>query len=288
MRLHIKYFLIFVILLVSTIFSPLLFGQKKIPAGFCISPVERAFADSINRIRVKQGKRPLQLSISLSFVAKTHVRDLILNHPDTSFCNLLSWSNKGSWTACCYNSYVVGHEGMWEKPKELTSYPYRAYEMAAFTQDRLVPDSILQLWETSREALNMILTEGAYVKKSWLCMGVGLNGHYASVWFGQRKDLAGEPTVCRNTKKRPVSKKQAKKNIKKSRSYYLIIGNYMTMKDATEALRRFRKNGFTKAGILKSGKKIRIYLHRYNGFKAAVKGKQKLPFSYREAWILAY
>ncbi len=114
-------------LMIGMTLSGSLLAQKKIPSSFCLHPAEKRLADSINNIRLSQGKKALQLSVSLSFVARAHVADLLNNHPDTSICNLSSWSDKGPWKACCYNPYVVNHNGMWEKPKELTNYPYRGY-----------------------------------------------------------------------------------------------------------------------------------------------------------------
>ncbi len=265
------------------------YGQHTIPSSFCISPAEKALAVSINNIRIKNGKKPIPLSVSLSYVAKTHVHDLSVNHPDTSICNLSSWSNKGKWTACCYNSYVVNHDGMWKKPQELTSYRYRGYEMAAYMQDGLVPDTLIAIWKSTRESLDMILTEGNWKKKNWECMGIGLNKQYAAVWFGQRPDSKGKPKVCwEKTNNKPEYQvvNHSTNNTPKIPVYYLIIGKYENMKDANEALRRFRKTGFKKAGIIQRDHKIRIYANHYKGFKAALKAKQKLPHTYKDAWIL--
>jgi len=263
-------------------------AQHKIPASYCLSPAEKILADSINALRVKYGKKPLPLSVSLSYVAKSHVIDLSINHPDTSICNLSSWSNKGAWTPCCYNAYVVNHDGMWKKPQELTSYRYRGYELAAWSENLLQIDTLLTDWKTTPEAMEMILTRGKWEKKKWACMGIGISDHYVSLWFGQRPDSQGKPKLCIKKKRASVSKSNRAKVQKSTKipTYYLILGTYKNMKNATEALRRFRKIGFSHAGVLRKDHKIRIYANRYKGFKAALKAKQKLPFSYRDAWIL--
>ncbi len=276
-----------ILLFAFVLSAPYVYGQRKIPASICVSPAEKALADSVNKIRTGNGLKALQLSISLSFVAKTHVRDLMLHHPDTSLCNLSSWSDKGNWTACCYNPYVVNHEAMWKKPQELTNYRYRGYEMVAYMQDEMQVDSLLKYWKETEETLDMILTKGAYANKSWVCMGVGMNRNYASIWFGQRRDEAGTANVCKNENALNRSAKQkTNKTSQAKHIYYLIIGNYPNMKDAKEALLRFRKNGFKNAGILKKNGLIRIYLSQYQGFSYALKAKKKLPYTYRKAWIL--
>jgi len=268
-------------LITGIILSGSLFAQKKIPSSFCLHPAEKRLADSINSIRQSYGKKALSLSISLSYVARTHVGDLLINHPDTSICNLSSWSDKGKgrWKAVCYNPYVVNHDGMWKKPQELTNYRYRGYEMVAYSQDRLVVDSVLSLWEDSPEAMAMILTNGVWEKKSWESMGVGLNGHYASVWFGQRPDKAGRPKICQPVKKN-------KKKASTGYTFYLIYGSYPGISSATKAMNRLIAKGFKGVGVLRNHKHNRVYLYRSTDFRQVKKERQKWLKKYPKMWIL--
>jgi hypothetical protein len=256
------------------------YGQKKVPSSFCLHPVEKQLADSINRIRVSHGKKVLPLSVSLAYVARVHVTDLLKNHPDTSICNLSSWSNKGAWKPCCYNRYVVNHDCMWKKPKELTTYPYRGYEMAAYSQDRLNIDSILSMWEVSPEALDMILTRGIWEKKTWACFGVAVNEHYVSVWFGQRPDRAGKPKMCRRA---GSSEAKAKAT---SHGYYLVYGSYPDVTSASRALKQLKSKGFRQAGILKSHRYVRVYLFHATDFQQMKKKRQQWLKKYPGLWIL--
>jgi len=268
-------------LIIGMTLSGSLSAQKKVPSSFCLHPAEKQLADSINSIRLRHGKKALPLSISLSYVARTHVTDLLINHPDTSICNLSSWSDKGKgrWKAVCYNPYVVNHDGMWKKPQELTNYPYRGYEMVAYTQDALNVDSVVSLWEDSPEAMAMMLTNGVWEKKSWASMGVGLNKHYASVWFGQRPDRAGKPRICHPVSK--VSKKSSGKII-----FYLISGSYPGIRSATRAMNQLKVKGFKNAGIMRNHKHFRVFLYRTNDFQQAKKEKRKLSKKYPRLWIL--
>ena len=259
------------------------YAQKKIPADFCISPGEKTLFDAINTLLTDYDKKPLKLSASLSYVARLHVDDLLKNRPDTSICNLSSWSDKGHWTPCCYNKYVPDPECMWKKPKELTTYPYRGYEMVGYFEDEFTPDSVIQLWASQKEVLDMLLTHGNYSKKTWVVMGIGMNSHYVSVWFGQRPDKVKKPAVCDTSSvKLPPEKKAEKKS---TDSYYLIIASFTNDKDAREAVKRFKKNGFENVGILKSSGNFRVYLDRFSNIKEAMYAKEKLPYSYRDAWI---
>ncbi len=270
-------------LLAAIILSGPLFAQKKVPSSFCLHPAEKQLADSINRIRVRNGKKALPLSVSLSYVARAHVADLFYHHPDTSICNLSSWSDKGPWKAVCYNPYVVNHDGMWKKPQELTNYPYRGYEMVAYSQDNLVVDSVLSLWEDSPEAMAMILARGVWKKKSWACMGVGINKHYASVWYGQRPDRAGRPKMCRSAAKATKKgiKKQPTENI-----FYLIYGSYPSLNSANKALGQVRARGFRHTGIIHGHGHIRVYLYHSTDFQKIKNERQRWKKKFPQLWIL--
>lgn len=259
-------------------------AQKQLPDDFCISPQEKALFDKINQLLKEYDQKALKLSASLSYVAKVHVNDLLTNHPDTSICNLSSWSNKGSWTACCYNPYVVNQDCMWDKPKELTNYPYRGYEIAGYFEEAFTADSVIDLWSKEGEVINMLTAEGEYSKKEWVCMGVGMNSNYVSVWFGQRADAAGAPDVCPGSSEIAVATRTATDTLQQQ-VYYLIIASFSNISDAREAAKKYRKEGFENAGTLRNGETTRVYLDRFNDMKEAIQIKSKLPLAYREAWI---
>ncbi len=260
------------------------FAQHKIPSGFCITKEELKLADAINKIRKENDKKTLPLSASLSYVANLHANDLNVNHPDTSICNLSSWSDKGKWTSCCFNAYVVDRECMWKKPKQLTNYRYRGYELAGYMQEGLRVDSLIDFWKSSPEAMDMILTNGLWKKKSWACFGVGIRGNYVTVWFGQRPDRAGKPKIC--NKKHQKKKSPARTKNTSHAYYYIIAGSFPNLTDAREALKRLKNNGYKHAGIMANKNRYRIYLNRYKVQSTALKVQKKLPKSFSKTWIL--
>lgn len=276
-----------VILTLLIIFSLLIsspgYAQKKIPDNFCITRQEKKLFNAINTLLKDYGRKPLKLSGSLSYVAKLHVEDLLENRPDTGICNLSSWSDKGDWTPCCFNRYVPQQECMWGKPKELTPYPFRGYELAGYFQDDFTADSVIELWAAQKKVLDMLLARKNYSEKEWVCMGIGMNRHYVSVWFGQRPDKVKVPGVCDTATVVPFLDTTAVN--KKAETYYLIIASFLNEKDAREAAKRYRKNGFKNAGILKSNNRVRVYLDRFPNLKEAISSKRNLPYSYRDAWI---
>jgi len=258
------------------------FAQKKIPANYCITQDEMQLFQTINTIRKEYDKKPVKLSASLSVVARTHCTDLFLNHPDTSICNLSSWSDKGNWTPCCYNAYIPKPLCMKKKPKELTPYPYYGYELAAYFEDGYNLDSLLKLWSDTKEVLDIILTRGAWKNKKWVVGGVGIDSNYVSIWFGQKPDKVKVPHLCKGKKVR----EKAKAVPYKKSYFYLIIASFNNEADAKEALRRTRKSGFKEVGLLKGEKNIRVYIGKYESLKEASHVKSLLSPTYRDAWIL--
>jgi len=267
---------IFIILFTAGIFAQ---SAKSVPADFCISSQDNQLFEAINNFRAENGLKPLNLSKSLSYVAFLHVNDLIKNHPDTSICNLSSWSDKGNWTACCYNKYVPNQDCMWDKPKELTPFKYRGYELALYLEESPQPDTIMQVLMSSNKAIEMLLTKSDYSKKKWLSIGVSIKQNYASIWFAQREDNTGAAKICQE----PTVKKESSKPTVSI--YYVIAGSFEAKADAKEMLKRIKQNGFKKAGILKSGTNIRVYLQEFTNIKEAMHFKQNLPYAYGDAWI---
>lgn len=143
--------------------------------------------------RKSKGLPSVPLSNALTFVAQSHAKDLTQNKPDQKpKCNMHSWSANKSWTACCYTSNHAKASCMWDKPRELTTYPGNGYEIAA-RSTMLTPQEALQLWKKSTGHNNVILNKNIWKKSSWKSIGIGIHGQYAVVWFGKENDPEGPP-----------------------------------------------------------------------------------------------
>jgi hypothetical protein len=258
--------------------------------NFCISVAEEKFAATINQFRKANRLSEIPLSVSLSYVAKTHVADLQLNRPDTCICTTGSWSNKGIWKACCYNSYLHKPECTWEKPKELTNYSFRGYEIVYMEESILKPDSVVSLWFKIPEIVDFLLGRGTHSDKKWSAMGIGIGENYLSLWLGQRPDPNGKPTVC--SQNEPSFRAPFADRIEKNATggkvarYYIIYGVFNTMADAQEAVLRFKNNGFNRAVVVTKDNKIRVALNVFDSLKEAIAAKENLGTSYSDSWIL--
>ncbi len=180
----------------------LLTGLLSLPAGGCAVDLlaERAaplpadttsLARLINDYRASLGLPGIPVSPSLTAVAEAHVRDLEENRPDRGECNLHSWSDRGSWTPCCYTEDGSHAPIMWSKPAEITGGVYQGegYEIAAWETPAMSTGQAFAMWKQSAEHRAVILNEGRWVAP-WRALGVAVSPHYAVAWFGSDPDPA--------------------------------------------------------------------------------------------------
>lgn len=150
----------------------------------------------INEYRVEKGLKKLSLSKSLTKVAVTHVKDSNDNHPENLIDkasgqkgNLHSWSISDKWTGMAYTPDHKWKEYMWNKPKELTAYKGKGYEISYQNLGKATPKGALNGWKGSVLHNNVIIGVGDW--KDLATMGVGIDGQYAHVWFGFDEDPNG-------------------------------------------------------------------------------------------------
>ena len=142
---------------------------------------------AVNDYRATKGLPAIPFSPALTIVAQAHVRDLQDNSPEGGECNMHSWSDKGTWKACCYLSNHSKANCMWNKPRELTKYQGNGYEIAAFAAN-IQPTDAIRLWKNSSSHDDVILNKSIW-DVPWQACGAAIYGAYAVVWFGNEKDL---------------------------------------------------------------------------------------------------
>lgn len=160
-----------------------------------LSYKEAELAERINEYRRQIGQPEFRLSKSMTTVARTHVMDSNRYHPENQADgrgikgNLHSWSPNGPWTPVVYTSDHKYAQGMWDKPRELTPYRGNGYEIALAGSYHVGPKDSLDGWKSSPGHNGVIIGDGFW--SSLTCMGVGIDGNYAFVWFGKEEDPAG-------------------------------------------------------------------------------------------------
>ena len=191
--------------LILILFPPKVYPQKEIVVKqlpeICITETEIDLYKLINEYRAQKGLPEVKLSAQLSFVARTHAKDQMENFKDGNRCNMHSWSNKGSWSSCCYTPDHKKAKCMWDKPRELTNYTSDGFEISFYsTYSYPSPESfaqdILNGWKKSPAHNEVIINKSIWKDMKWQAIGIGIYGEYADVWFGTMVDVAGEPLPC--------------------------------------------------------------------------------------------
>ena len=197
-----RYFLTgFVFLLLAGSISAQQQSAVKSVPETCISATEAELFRLINEYRKQKGLPEVKLSASLSYVARVHAMDQTENFKEGKRCNMHSWSDKGSWSSCCYTPDHKKSKCMWDKPRELTNYQGDGYEISYwstvnYTSPEAFAKDILAGWKNSQGHNDVIINKSIWKNVSWNAMGVGVYGEYANVWFGKEDDSAGEPVIC--------------------------------------------------------------------------------------------
>jgi hypothetical protein len=163
----------------------------------CVTTEEMKLYNLIMTYRAEYGLPEIPLSKSLSYVAHQHAWDLEVNQPVNGNCNMHSWSAKGPWTACCYTPDHKQAKGMWEKPKELTTYQGYGFEISCGGGADLDAEVALESWQGSVHHNDVILNKDIWKPYTWNAIGVAIYGKYAVVWFGKETDEAGNAEICK-------------------------------------------------------------------------------------------
>lgn len=173
---------------------------KKIDV--CLNANERKLYELVMQYRVEKGLTTIPLSASLSFVAKTHCKDLVENFVPNSNCNMHSWSAKGNWTPCCYTPNHAQARAMWNKPSELTNYKGNGYEIAfrvwssGNANYTATPEEALEGWKNSSGHNDVILNKNIWNDIKWNAIGIGIYKGFAVIWFGAEEDVEPIPMLC--------------------------------------------------------------------------------------------
>lgn len=177
---------------------------KPVPESYCISGMEFKLYTMINSYRQRYDLPPIPLSKSLCFVASEHVKDLFFHHPDQGPCNSHSWSDKGNWKPFCYPRDENKKNSVWDKPRELTPYKGKGFEIVYWENDAAVIDSIITLWKSMDYFNSFLMNTGKWQGMKWNAIGIGIHENYACAWFGELPDPEGVPFICGQEPQKPV------------------------------------------------------------------------------------
>ncbi|MCX6235156.1 MAG: SPOR domain-containing protein [Bacteroidetes bacterium] len=284
---------VLLIIILSVNFSLTMPAQSPaafMPADFCITIAEDSLIKMINNYRQSNGLGALQPSKSLCYVAHVHARDLFHNKPCKVPCGFHSWSDQGRWTACCYSDKDPRYACMWNKPKELTGYKGKGYELAYWEKDVTGPSEPFTMWISHDISSDMLLNWGSWKARYWKVIGVAVYKDYVLVWFGEENDNAGVPVVCgaEGSGSAGTGSTGAGSTGTGSAgsSFYLIAGSFDTMGKAKSVATQYVSQGYTSTEVLKKDNKYRVAVGHYTSLEEAKKAKKELEDKLPELWIL--
>jgi hypothetical protein len=282
-------------------------AQVKIPGNFCISPVEVELYNMINEYRRLYGLPAIPISRSLSYVAKTHVRDLYFNRPEQGSCNFHSWSDKGNWKPFCYPRDEKKNSSVWDKPKEISPYKSKGYEIVYWENNPVTLDSILPFWKSIEYFNNFLVSSGKWQGKNWMSLGIGIYENYAVAWFGEIPDPEGEPWICGQEPVKDTRPKESKADntgqiisekvvtnqrpiissdtASKTDIYYIVVSSQQPRAKSKQLEAELIAKGYKDAKMLIKNGKVRVSILEVYTKPGADSALREVKKTYKDAWI---
>ncbi|NQV01812.1 MAG: SPOR domain-containing protein [Bacteroidia bacterium] len=277
---------------------------SKAPENFCVSEAEWKLYGMINEFRRQYDLPPIPLSRSLCYVANTHVKDLFFHHPDIEPCNFHSWSDKGPWKPFCYPGDEDKQNSVWDKPKELSGYPEKGFEIVYWENSAVVIDSVITFWKSFDYFNGFLMNTGKWQEQEWNAIGIGICQNFAAAWFGEVPDPEGVPYICGQKPPDPQPDTltiQSKESTAPSTSadsveqhvlivpgkahYYIIVKSQLSLKESEKVVQQLMAKDYKQAKVLQEGKKIRVSIFDTDDRGEALRLLKEAKILYKDAWL---
>jgi len=289
-----------------------------VPADFSISESEWRLYLMITEYRRQVDLTPIPLSKSLCFVARTHVMDLFLHHPDEEPCNAHSWSANGPWKPFCYPADEGKKGSVWDKPKELSKYNGKGYEIVYWVNNPVTIDSVIGFWKSIDYFNSFLMNTGKWQGKRWNAIGIGIYENYAVAWFGEVPDPEGVPSTggkqAQKTSPPPVNNQHKADTSPAVRDtlpasfidagstnspkpvvpatprvagqYYIVVKSQLTLDESNKLADSLKQKGYPEAKVIQSNGKVRVVLFEAPNRNSANQKLTQARMVYKDAWIL--
>lgn len=281
-----KSYLIVLFVLLSGLSS----GQLPVVSDYqrhCVNDEERKLYNLIMGYRNENKLPAIEFSTSLSYVARVHAIDLTQHRPDFGGCNPHSWSDKGKWKPCCYAQDENRIACMNQKPKELTGYKFKAWEVVYYGGETATADDAYGLWRDIALMNDYLLNTGKWTKQ-WASIGVGIYGEYACVWFGEGADQVSSAINCSDTIVYDTIKDLNTRfaGVDEKSLFYVITSLANNKEQAEIEVQKLVNKGFKNAVYLSNTSFFRIAADRFINETDAYRELEKIKKQYPQAWLL--
>ncbi|MFH1937904.1 MAG: SPOR domain-containing protein [Bacteroidota bacterium] len=258
----------------------------------------------INEYRRQYDLPPIPLSRALCYVANTHVKDLFFHHPDIGPCNFHSWSDNGPWKPFCYPGDEDKKRSVWDKPRELSRYPGKGFEIVYWENNAVMIDSVIAFWKSFDYFNVFLMNTGKWQGRVWKAIGIGICQNYAAAWFGEVTDPEGVPYICGQKPPDP-NPDTVRSKLKESTSnavsgetsertvsatpvnshYYIIVKSQLPLKEAKQVMQQLLAKDYKQAKILRNGEKIRVSIFDTANREEALRLLKEARLLYKDAWL---
>jgi hypothetical protein len=271
--------------------STTLFAQADLD-NICISEDEMKLYQLIDDLRKEHDYNKIAISKSLMYVAQQHAKDLYDNRPqDKDGCTLNSWSDAGTWTACCFTEDFNQVKCMNNKPQELTNYTAIGWELAFDKYQS--PQQTIDAWIKNGVYKEILINKGGFDKNVWAAIGIAIHKGYAVVWFGEDFDDTGNVSICKEGEELADNQEVTEEdNVEEDNSqansdaqFYIVYGSYNTADNANRAVRGLKMTGYPDAQVIQtaSSPRFRVALHGFNDEQTARQKKDTIDLT---TWLL--
>jgi len=267
------------------------FAQKNLD-NICISEEEMKLYNLIDDLRKEYDFNKIAISKSLMYVAQQHAKDLYDNRPhEKGGCNLNSWSDAGTWTACCFTEDFQQVKCMNNKPQELTDYTAIGWELAFDNYQN--PQQTIDAWIKNGVYKEILINKGGFDKNVWAAIGIAVYKGYAVVWFGEDFDTTGNVAICKEGEQLADNQELSEEfetqtdgsQASSDAQFYIIYGSYNTADNANRATRGLKMTGYRQAQVIQTANspRFRVALQGFNDEQTARQKKASIDLT---TWLL--
>jgi hypothetical protein len=183
---------------------------------------------------------------------------------------------------------------VWDKPRELTKYPSKAYEIVYWENTPLEKDTIIMVWKTEEYFNNFLLNSGKWQGKQWQAIGLAVYENYACAWFGEDPDpeqgiTDSRPAVQTKQIADPLpAGVEVTAAIQDSVApvYYIIVKTNLTQEASGKFVDGLKQSGYPDAKVLGKDAKLRISAFESSDRVKATAKLKEIKKVYKDAWLL--
>ena len=182
---------------------------------------------------------------------------------------------------------------MIDKPKELTAYKAKAWEIVYDGGEAAKALDAFDLWKDIGIFRDYLLNTGKW-EKPWKAIGIGFYGNYATVWFGEGDDpekmyfSCGADSIELNKSQEIIGSEASLSIFSDSQKplFRIITGSLNSLEKANLEVVRMRSLGYSNAKIIPSGSNFRISVSEFTTEAEAQKALAGFKEKFPSAWIL--